>query len=86
MLISIADQCVDDDVSYHVFASFHELLVDHLASIVYSCLDVNGLLDNSIGPASQRPARAILGPTSDETTNQYGGRTGDLARNGGGHS
>ena len=37
---------------YHVFSAFHELLVDHLAGIVGSGLDVNGLLDDGIGAAT----------------------------------
>ena len=85
-VIIVTDCCVDKDISYHVFASFHELLVDYLARIVYPCLDVDGLLDDGISPTSQSPARAILGSASGETTNQYRERENrNLARNGGGH-
>ena len=38
---------------YHVFSALHELLVDHLAGIVGSGLDVNGLLDDCVRAAAQ---------------------------------
>lgn len=63
-----------------MFAAFHELLVDHFARIVFPCLDVNGLLDDSISSASQSLACAILGPASGETTNRY--REGENRRPG----
>jgi hypothetical protein len=44
-----------------MFAALHELLVDDLAGIVLAGLNVDGLLYNSIGAATQRLAGAILG-------------------------
>jgi hypothetical protein len=45
---------------YHVFSALHELLVDHLASIVGSSLDVNGLLDDGVGAATKSLSSSIL--------------------------
>lgn len=48
------------DNIHHVFPPLHELLVDDFASIVFACLDVYGLLDDSICTASKRTTCAIL--------------------------
>ncbi len=49
-----------DNETYHMLPALHELLVDNLASKVFSRLDVNSLLNNCIRSAAERLARAIL--------------------------
>lgn len=43
-----------------MFPTLHEALVDNLASIILSCLDVNRLLHNGIGTAAQSFSCSIL--------------------------
>lgn len=43
-----------------MLSAFHELLVNDLAGIVLSSLDVDGLLDNGIRAAAQSTTCAIL--------------------------
>ena len=43
-----------------MFPPFHKLLIDDLARIVLSRLDMNGLLYDRIGSAAKRLASAIL--------------------------
>jgi hypothetical protein len=45
---------------YHVFPPLHELLIDDLASIVLSSLDVDRLFDDSIRSTPKRPSSAVL--------------------------
>jgi hypothetical protein len=44
----------------HIFPPFHELLVDNLASIVFSCLDMNRFLYDGVCAATEGFACAIL--------------------------
>ncbi len=44
-----------------MFPSFHELLVNDLASIVFAGLDVYGLLNDGICPTAKCPPSTILG-------------------------
>ena len=46
---------------YHVLSALHELFVDDLAGIVFSGLDVDGLLHDGVGAASEGLAGAVLG-------------------------
>ena len=43
-----------------MLAPLHELLVDDLAGIVLSSLDVHGFLDNGIGALAECAACAVL--------------------------
>ena len=47
-------------MAYHVFPSFHELLVDDLTGIVFASADVNGLFDNGIRSTSESPSSTVL--------------------------
>lgn len=44
----------------HVFPTLHKLLIDDLARIVFSGLDMDGLLDDGICSAAQCLACAVL--------------------------
>ena len=44
-----------------MFSTLHEFLVDDLAGIVGTSLDMHGFLHNGIRSAAQRLSRAILG-------------------------
>ena len=44
-----------------MFSPMHELLVDHLASIVGSGLDVDRLLDDGVGTAAEGLSSPVLG-------------------------
>jgi hypothetical protein len=44
-----------------VFSTLHELLVDDLAGIIGTGLDMHGFLHDGIRSATQRLSRAILG-------------------------
>ena len=46
--------------THHVLPPLHEFLVDHLACVVFSGLDVYGLLDDGIRATPKRLAGAIL--------------------------
>lgn len=43
-----------------MFSALHELLVDHLASIVGSSLDVDRLLDDGVGAATESLSSPVL--------------------------
>jgi len=45
---------------YHVFPTFHKFFVDDFAGVVFARIDVDSLLDNSIGSAAERPSGSIL--------------------------
>lgn len=45
---------------YHVFPTFHKFFVDNFTGIVFARIDVDSLLDNSIGSAAERPSGSIL--------------------------
>lgn len=47
-------------VADHMLSALHELLVDNLAGIVLSSLDVHGFLDNGIGALAECAACAVL--------------------------
>ena len=49
-----------DIFAHHVFPPLHEFLVDDLASIVLSSLDMHGLLDDGVCSTAQSLASAIL--------------------------
>lgn len=49
----------------HVFPALHEFLVDYLASIVLSSSNMDGLLDDGIGPAAEGLSCPILGGIRD---------------------
>ena len=46
--------------TYHILPPLHKLFVDHLASIVFAGLDVNGLFDDSIRPTSESFTCTVL--------------------------
>ena len=43
-----------------MFSALHELLVDHLASIIGASLDVNGLFDDGVRAATKSLSGPIL--------------------------
>ena len=45
---------------YHVFSPLHELLVDHLASIIRSGLDMDCLLNDGVRAATKRLSGPVL--------------------------
>jgi hypothetical protein len=46
--------------THHKLPSFHKFLVDHLASKVLPRFDLDGFLDDSIRPTTERLASAVL--------------------------
>ena len=46
--------------TYHILPPLHKLFVDHLASIVFAGLDVNGFFDDSIRPTSESFTCTVL--------------------------
>jgi hypothetical protein len=49
-----------------MFSTLHEALVDNLARIIFSCLDVNRFLHNGIGTAAQSFSCSILPYVGDD--------------------
>jgi len=43
-----------------MFSTLHQLLVNDFASIIFAGLNVNRLLDDSVGPTAQGLPRAVL--------------------------
>ena len=50
----------DGEHTYHILPPLHKLFVDHLASIVFASLDVNGLFDDSIRPTPESFTCTVL--------------------------
>ena len=53
-------QSIRERITYHVLPSFHELLIDDLAGIVFTGTNVNGLFNNSVRPTSESPSSTVL--------------------------
>lgn len=51
---------IRERMTYHVLPSFHELLIDNLAGIVFAGTNVNGLFDYGVRPTSESPSSTVL--------------------------